>query len=80
MRLEFRTAIWMWVLSQKPAAGVDRVAFHEYATHGVERRQSHLFAVLVNVIYNRTVEMPLQEVAAAFVFWKVGVMELRAFV
>lgn len=58
---------------------VDRITFDKYATHGVERDCSGLFAVLVEVIYDRAVEMPLQEVAAALVLREIGVMELRAF-
>lgn len=58
---------------------VDRVTFDEYPAHGVERRQSRLFTVLVKVIYDRAVQMPLQEVAAALVLREIGVMKLRAF-
>ena len=67
-------------LVAKTRRRVDRVTFDKYATNGVERRQSRLFTVLVKVIYDRAVEMPLQEVAAALVLREIGVMELRAFV
>lgn len=58
---------------------VDRVTFDKYPAHGVERDCSSLFAVLVEVIYDRAVEMPLQQVTTALVLGEVGVMELRAF-
>src|SRR3954454_11546260 len=66
-------------LLAKTRRRVDRITLHEYPAHGVERRHSRLLTVFVKVIYDRAVEMPLQEVAAAFVFRKVGIMELRAF-
>jgi hypothetical protein len=57
---------------------VDRITLHKDATHRVERDRSRLFKVFVKVIYDRAVEMPLQQVAAALVLREVGVMKLRA--